>query len=493
MDLWPVAPPQIIITDPDLALHITVANNLPKHEFETKFAGPVVGKGSILLEEGASWKQLHRMLAPAFNATNVRNRTSMVADEVMIFRSILHKYADSGEPFSLEQAISKLTFDLIFTTTFGFSQHAQQKGSAILDLFKKLLDQNYIIQESLNPIKRRLARWRCAAASRELDGLIEPLVKERYALVREKNLDVSQRVGLSIIDLVIREYLQEEAGRTDNKGDAKSDSPSSSPSPAFLATAIAQIKTLLLAGTGTATDTLCFAYMLLSKEPGIISRLIDEHSRAFAPSIDETVSLLHSSPGRLADLELTTNVLKETLRLYPIGHTVRAADAIEYKGRVYPAKGHLIFPLSHTMHYDPSVFPNPSRFDPDRFTPSSSSSSSSSPSSSTSSYPDGLTHPRHAWRPFERGPRACLGQTMAMEEMKVVLLLTVREFEFEVLPCEGEGEKEKGKPRQRVPWTDLDTRFGDVAFQEMVFEARPRGGMRVRVRRSGKERGGGKV
>ena len=61
--------------------------------------------------------------------------------------------------------------------------------------------------------------------------------------------------------------------------------------------------------------------------------------------------------------------------------------------------------------------------------------------------------------------------------MKIILLLTVRDFDFS---CAGLTPNKT----PRVAWTDLDLTFGDRAFQEFLFEAKPREGMRMRVRNS---------
>jgi len=180
----------------------------------------------------------------------------------------------------------------------------------------------------------------------------------------------------------------------------------------------------------------------------------------FAPSIDASYDILCSEPYKLNSLEYTTNVLKEALRLYPIGCTARREHTdgfLPYEGQQYTTKGFLILPMQHTMHMNPEIFPNPKIFDPDRFARED--------------------FPRHAWRSFERGPRACLGQPLAMDEMKIILLLTVRDFDF---ACAGL----KPNKTPRVPWTDLDLTFGDRAFQEYVFEAKPRDGMSMKVKRS---------
>jgi cytochrome P450 len=113
----------------------------------------------------------------------------------------------------------------------------------------------------------------------------------------------------------------------------------------------------------------------------------------------------------------------------------------------------MIITCQHAMHYNPSIFESPSKFDPDRFM-------------------DPNTVPRNAWRPFERGMRACMGQELAMDELRVVLLLTVRDFDFECV-----GVKPNSTPR--ACYTDLDLQLGDMVFQEVGLEAKPRAGMTI--------------
>jgi cytochrome P450 len=118
----------------------------------------------------------------------------------------------------------------------------------------------------------------------------------------------------------------------------------------------------------------------------------------------------------------------------------------------------MIIPCQHTIHYDPEIFPSPGKFDPARFL-------------------DPNVVPAGSWRPFERGPRACVGRDLAMDELRVVLLLTVRDFDFECASIEP-------RTTPRASFTDLDLQLGDLAFQENAFSAKPRGGTMMRVRRT---------
>lgn len=64
-----------------------------------------------------------------------------------------------------------------------------------------------------------------------------------------------------------------------------------------------------------------------------------------------------------------------------------------------------------------------------------------------------------------------------MDELIIVLLLTARDFDFTCADL---------KPNQtpRTEWFDLDLTFGDRAYQEFVFEAQPRDGMPMTVKKS---------
>jgi cytochrome P450 len=125
----------------------------------------------------------------------------------------------------------------------------------------------------------------------------------------------------------------------------------------------------------------------------------------------------------------------------------------------------MIIPTIHTIHYHASVFLHPTKFDPSRFVATENTK---------------VPSPKD-WRSFERGPRACPGRDLAMDELRIILLLTAREFEFE---CAGvEVESRSAAQGKRAQYTDLDLVMGDLAFQEMGFSAKARGGTMMRVKR----------
>jgi cytochrome P450 len=108
------------------------------------------------------------------------------------------------------------------------------------------------------------------------------------------------------------------------------------------------------------------------------------------------------------------------------------------------------------MHFNPKYFPEPKEFKPERF------------------LGDETDIPRHAYRPFEKGQRSCLGQPLAMDEMKIMLVLVARWFDFELRDHEPVAEP-------TLSFTDLDTKLGRHAFQGWSFTATPSGPVNTMV------------
>jgi cytochrome P450 len=159
-------------------------------------------------------------------------------------------------------------------------------------------------------------------------------------------VDLSGKKGLGIMDLILRDYVAERKNDVEEL-DAE-----------FIKDALSQVKTLLIAGTGTTSDTVCFGAMMLSVHPEVVQKMREEHDRVFTPGVDATYEMLRSDPYKLNELTYTTHVVKEILRFFPVGNTARKGiDTLKYKGREWPAKDIMICPVQLAMHMDPAVFP----------------------------------------------------------------------------------------------------------------------------------------
>lgn len=116
------------------------------------------------------------------------------------------------------------------------------------------------------------------------------------------------------------------------------------------------------------------------------------------------------------------------------------------------------------MHRHPKHFPNPHVFIPERFLSNGGSSDSSNP----------------AYLPFSKGPRICIGQELALIEMKIILVMTLRRFDIRAAFEDLHMLKDDGSywPNDE---SGIQEVYGDEAYQVMLGSAKPREGMPARV------------
>ena len=368
-----------------------------------------------------------------------------MAEEVMVLREILDELATTNTKFSLETLARNLTFNVICRTMLGVVPDAQRKSHPILDEISIGIECTTTENLSFNPFTKLAAKRKRKAARTRLDVLVKQIVQDRVEFLKNEDTEDGNDTGLQAIDLIIRDTLQ-----NDNSGSKSFTTLDENTTELIMSNA----KSFILGGMGTTADTLCFAYMLLSVHPGVVQKLREEHNRIFNQDVQATYQQICDAPQKLSELTYTTNVIRETLRMYPAASTARATDKpILYKGSYYPVNGHVVSIFQHTLHYDPENFNDPDKFDPDRFDDPKS---------------------RRAWRPFERGLRGCIGEHLAMQELKIILLLTIRYYDFKCADL-------KPNLKPRVPWTNWDLVFGDRAFQRTAFGAKPRDGMPMTV------------
>ncbi|MGW1762632.1 cytochrome P450 [Streptomyces sp. NPDC002073] len=168
-----------------------------------------------------------------------------------------------------------------------------------------------------------------------------------------------------------------------------------------------QVLIFLLAGHETTATSLAFSLWLLARHPEVQDRARAEISQVLGDRTPEAADL--------DKLPYLTQVLKEAMRLYPAAPVIgrRAVAAAEIGGRVIPAGADVIV-APWVTHRHPRYWPDPERFDPDRFTPEAEAA-----------------RPRYAWFPFGGGPRACIGQHFSMLESVTALAMLLRAYAFE--------------------------------------------------------------
>lgn len=214
----------------------------------------------------------------------------------------------------------------------------------------------------------------------------------------------------SIIGLSAESYLKERAlGRTDDASDR-----------AFRDFTKTQIRTFLFAGHDTTSSSMCYALYLLSTNPHTLDNIRAEHDSVFGEDFSKAASVLSEEPRLINQVPYTVAVIREAFRIFPPSSSMREGSPdcsiIGPDGAKYPTDGTLIWVMHQSLHRNPAYWVRPDEFLPERWLVG----------------PEDPLHPvKDAWRPFEFGPRNCLGQELAMLEVKAVLILVCREFEIQ--------------------------------------------------------------
>jgi cytochrome P450 len=166
--------------------------------------------------------------------------------------------------------------------------------------------------------------------------------------------------------------------------------------------------TLIVAGFETSANTLNWVWYLVAKHPEVEAKLIDE-ARQILPGVAAV------SAENLAAMQYTQQTLEEALRLYPpVWLFTRRSHADDELEDYDVPPGTDIYLSPYILHRTDNYWPNPDRFDPERFAP-------------TDKPKKGLPY-----FPFSLGPRRCLGEYFSFLEMKVHLGLLLPRFSMQL-------------------------------------------------------------
>ena len=170
-----------------------------------------------------------------------------------------------------------------------------------------------------------------------------------------------------------------------------------------------QILLLLFAGHETLTASVTAFCLLLAQHPDVL-----EKARSEQKQIQLTEPLTFE---QLKSMPYLDQVLKEVLRFIPpVGGAFRQViETCEFNGYTLPKGWTVLYQIGRT-HQESSIYSEPEKFDPDRFSP------------------ERAEEKPYGYIPFGGGMRECLGKEFAKLEMKILALMLLREYGWELLP-----------------------------------------------------------
>lgn len=311
----------------------------------------------------------------------------------VVFSNPLKRVSLADQSVDMQEWLSKLTLELILSTAFGVDANIQVgENTEMLENAQKFFQ--------VPPIVRRLARFPVAST---LIGFLGRL---------RGNLDYFGDLAQHVIK------TRRQRGITGRKDllqlmmDAHDEKTGENVCRLTDDEIVAQSILFLLAGSDTTGNTLSFIVYFLAVNPDVQEILRVQVKEAMKSNAEE--SLYDVAKG----IDYLDCVIKETLRLCPTLPMINreCSEAHDLNGIHIPAGTEILF-APYVMHRDPDAWPDPEKFDPERFR---------GPAKDT----------RHAFQylPFGAGPRRCIGMRFALIEIKVVLVKILMKYKFERSP-----------------------------------------------------------
>jgi len=424
----------LLILDADVVKELLFANYGERPRFAKRLKGliPLVGNGLVTLE-GRDWQRHRRIIHPSFQPSLIRESLGDFIPKIIPRFINLWEKAD-GREIDVSTHISNLTLDVIGEVAFSHSFNALEsierwvnQGDDNYDMLDPVDDKVMISMAEMfqNTARRILLQilnlsildFSTARSAKTMNEAVDEVITEARRKLNSNPTNSNSHDATSHKGVGTKPLHGEKHNRisllqrlldAENSGAKKCARKSLERHELR-----DEIKTFLLAGHET-TSTWCYwAFFALCKYPDVQEKVfqdINEH----CPE-EKTSDILMKS---IEKMPYFNAFMKEVLRLYPpIGMIIRYTTKEEnLKGATIPPLTRLVIPI-HLLHRHPNYWKDPEEFQPERWL--------------------GEAHPsshKHAFMPFSKGPRNCIGDHFAELEAKMLMAPLIRRFSFRLAP-----------------------------------------------------------
>ncbi|EDV95133.1 probable cytochrome P450 6v1 [Drosophila grimshawi] len=430
--------PALLIRDLQLVRTVLVEDFV---SFSNRFAQcdlrrDKMGSLNLFFARQPEWRDIRTRLSPVFTGAKIKQMFSLM-EEIgcdlewylkRLTRDMRRGDADRGVVVSIKDVCDLYNTDMIASIAFGLRSYSLRNtqseiGSHCREIFRpnvrRMVDFFVIFfLPKLAPLLR--CKLFTEPHSEFLRRVIQLVIEER-----ERGGDLRNDLIEMLLTLKKEADLQQDKSHFTHNQD-------------FLA---AQAASFEVAGIATCSATLSFALYELAKQPLIQERLRREIRDAF-----------NAGPGlsyeRIAGMHYLEMVVEETLRMYPIVPILERECTPINKKRFYSLRPHAecyarrgmpVFISNLAIQHDPQYWPEPDRFDPERF------SAENKPKQTPMSY-----------LPFGAGPHNCIGLHIGQLMIKLGLIYFLRQHRVEF--CD--------KTVERI---SFDAKFALLASEHCIY------------------------
>ena len=397
----------LVTRDFGVSLHIFKENGLNYTSRMAEDAGlakiGMLNNGIIWNNRTSEWRKLRQYFQRSVNNRTLDLATKLTGDSVDFAMDLFPVFHQGSGDFDLLEFLRTVTLDVTNRLMFNvdMKNHAELI-EAIVAYFKAW--EFFLIRPSwsyiLNPV---LYQSHCAAVAR-LTRLSEGILKEKLEELEEVGDDAVEENFLKqlVVDL--------------QRGEVSH------------ANVVQCILEMLIAGTDTSSVSLFYTLVCLADSPGWEDTVVREVMESEENNIESTTNL-----------PVIEACLKEGMRIKPVGPVV-IRRALEADDRLGLAAGENVIISLEEMHNREERFNQPGKFDPGRF----------------------LDGKQNEFLPFGSGPKSCVGQFLAMREMKAVMVRLLKDWKIEM-----QGSQKQGVDALKVRW-DIAQQPVDKIYVKLI-------------------------
>jgi len=393
------ATPILIVQDPDLIKDVLIK------DFSV-FANrglPTFNKAEPLSQhlfslEPKRWRPLRMKLSPVFTTGKLKEMFSLMSECADNLVQYMEKVTSKNEPVECRELTAKYTTDVIGTCAFGIETNAlANEDSEFRTMGRKVF----------SPSKIHMLRIRFRESFPRVYNIIgrilpQPQVSKFFMRVITETINYREINNINRNDFV--DTLCDLRKHPDKLGDINL-------TDGLIAS---QAFVFFIAGFETSSTTISHALYELALNQKIQDKLREEIDEIYS-KCDKDLTI-----ENVKGMDYLDKVFKETLRKYPPATFLMRQSTSSYifdGTKVNIPEGQKVWIPIYAIHRDPSIYPKPDVFDPERFTQEAVES----------------RHPM-VYLPFGDGPRNCIGARFAIYQTKIGLVKILRNYKIET--CE---------------------------------------------------------
>ena len=346
---------------------------------ENRLLQPIVGDNSLFLIEGDRHKKRRKLLLPPFHGERMQVYGHTICD---LTRNVMNE-RKPDEAFSARHVTQQVSLQVIFETVYGLqsgdrSQELKQRITKLANIFESTLTSAFLFFPGMQQDWGAWSPW--GNLVRQQKAIDEAIYQE---IATRRTEDCSQRQDI----LSLMMSARDEAGEPMKDAELRD-----------------ELMTLMLAGHETTATAIAWGLYWTHRYPKIKAKLRSEIASLGADP----------EPMAIAKLPYLDAVCKETLRIYPVAMltfprtVLESTELIGY--RLEP--GQVITGCIYLMHQREDVYPDHHKFKPERFLE--------------------REFDTYEFFPFGGGKRRCIGEALAMLELKLALATIIGEYDLEL-------------------------------------------------------------